>query len=78
MPFPPDLPAEDLPEADNPAHLTPDERRRRVAAILAKGVLRLRSSGQLPQDVPGPDNSSESRQKALEVSATSSPHATRG
>ncbi len=28
---------------DSPAHLTPEQRRREIAAILAKGVLRLRS-----------------------------------
>lgn len=81
MPFSPDLPANGSPEADTPAHLTPDERRRQVAAILAKGVLRLCSSAQqLPdpdQSAPA-DNSSKSRQKALEVSAPPSPHATRG
>lgn len=81
MPLSPDLPADGFPEADGPAHLTPDERRRQVAAILARGVLRLRSSGHLPphsaESTPA-DNSSKSRQKALEVSAPPSPHATRG
>jgi len=56
MPLSPDLPADGSPELDSPAHLTPDERRRQVAAILARGALRLRSSGRLP---------SKSRQKAL-------------
>jgi hypothetical protein len=81
MPLPPDLPADGSPEADSPANLTPEERRRQVAAILARGVLRLRSSGRLPSHpaatVPA-DISSKSRQKALEVSAHTSPHATRG
>lgn len=77
MPLSPDLPAEDLPEADSPAHLTPDERRRQVSAILARGVLRMGRSGRLP---PHPATSapadlpSKSRQKALEVSAPPSPH----
>ena len=30
----------------DPTNLTPDQRRREIAAILAKGVLRLRSIGQ--------------------------------
>lgn len=80
MPFSPDL-ADGDPEADGPAHLTPEERRRQIAAILARGVLRLHSSGQLPPhsaaSTPS-DNSSKFRQKALEVSAPPSPHATRG
>ena len=82
MPLSPDLPADDFPGADSPAHLTPDERRRQVAAILARGVLRLCSSVQLPPEsadsAPAASNSSKSRQKALEVSAPPSPHATRG
>ena len=82
MPLPPDLPADANSEVDSPAHLTPDERRRQVAAILARGVLRLCSSAQLPpesaESAPVAGNSSKSRQKALEVSAPPSPHATRG
>jgi hypothetical protein len=81
MPLSPDLPADDSSEADSPAYLTPDERRRQVAAILARGVLRLRSSGRLPSNPAASapaDLSSKSRQKALEVSAHTSPHATRG
>lgn len=67
---------------DSPAHLTPEERRRQVAAILAKGVLRLCSSAQLGQDsaesADTSDISSESCPKALELFAPTSPHATRG
>ena len=53
------------------AHLTPDQRSRKVASILARGVLRLR---------PAPSESSESRdalkrtQKGLDVSVKSRPH----
>ena len=67
---------------DDPAHLTPDERRRQVAAILARGVLRLRSSAQLGPDPAESEhcaeNSSDPRKKALAESATSWPDATRG
>ena len=66
----------------DPAHLTPDERRRQVATILARGVLRLRSSAQLGPDPaesePCADNSSDPRKKALAVSTTFCPDATRG
>ncbi len=67
---------------DNSAHLIADERRRRIAAILAKGVLRLRSFAQVPHDSaesgPASKKSSEPGGKALEVSATPSLHATQG
>ena len=62
--------------------LNADERRRRIAAILAKGVLRLRSFAQVPHDSaesgPASKKSSEPGGKALEVSATPSLHATQG
>ena len=51
-------------------HLTPDERRREIAAILARGVLRL--SRVAPDDAPDPPK------KPLELSAPSRPHVTRG
>lgn len=59
MPCPPEDP-----------HLTPEARRREVAAIFARGVLRLRHLA--PNDAPDPP------QKPLELSATSRPHVTRG
>ncbi len=67
---------------DDFANPTRERRRREIAAILAKGVLRLRRGTGISPDSAesyGPcHNSSESGQKALEVSATSSPHTTRG
>ena len=63
---------------DDPASLTPDQRRREIAAILAKGVLRLRScaktapvSGEPPAYC---QKSWESLDNCLDLSATSSPH----
>lgn len=57
---------------DDPATMTADERLREVAAILAAGILRLRSRAALPADPgkhSGLKNSPESRQDGLEVSA---------
>lgn len=53
---------------DDPAAMTPDERLRELASILAAGVLRLRSRAALPAD-PGPENLPESGQDCLEVPA---------
>jgi hypothetical protein len=57
---------------DDPAAMTADERLREVAAILAGGILRLRSRAALPTN-PGQDSSPkklpESGQDCLEVSA---------
>jgi hypothetical protein len=55
---------------DDPATMTADERLREVAAILAAGILRLRSRAALPTDpgqVFGPKNLPESGQDCLEV-----------
>ncbi|MCX7702016.1 MAG: hypothetical protein N2039_14160 [Gemmataceae bacterium] len=55
---------------DDPAALTPDERLRAVAAILAAGVLRLRSRAALPTDadqVRAPENLPETGPNCLEV-----------
>jgi len=55
------------------AALTPDERRHEVAAILAAGVLRLTSRLDLApesadnSDADGPEKSSNSAEKALEL-----------
>jgi hypothetical protein len=57
------------PDAD-PACMTPDERLREVAAILAAGILRLRARTALPADPdehPGPENPRETGQDCLEV-----------
>jgi hypothetical protein len=55
----------------DPAAMTADERLHEVAAILAAGILRLRSRAALPTDpdqVSGPKNLPESGQGCLEVS----------
>jgi len=66
------------------AELSPDERRREIAAILAAGILRLTTR---PQAMPehadsAPQNGSEklsdSSQKGLDLSATQSPHVPAG
>ena len=69
-----------MPYASHDSRLTPDQRRREIAAILARGVLRLRDTRQvapklgagLSHDPP------EWPQKGLEVSGTSRPHVDRG
>jgi len=72
-----DLSAVALPKADVP--LAPDERLREVAAILAAGLLRLRTRPQLAatsdmssEHVP-PQESANSAQKALGLPATPRP-----
>ena len=61
----------------DPAAMTPEERRREVAAILAKGVLRLRqsaenASGSRPSRTP--KNTSKSGREALDEGARTSLH----
>ena len=66
------------------AELTPDQRRRELAAILAAGILRLRTRpGSLPEPaMSGPDGaakkSSDSGQKSLAVPGPPSPHGPAG
>ena len=66
---------------DNPAEMTASQRRREIAAILARGVLRLR---QCARTSPGSGESrtgekaSESGQVCLDEGATSSPHVLAG
>jgi len=61
----------------DPADMTPDQRRREVAAILARGVLRLRRSA---ENAPGsrpsrtPEKSSNFRREALDEGARTSLH----
>ena len=61
----------------DPAAMTPHERRQEIAAILAKGVLRLR---QAAQSCPGsrssrtPENPAKQRQNGLDEGARTSPH----
>jgi len=62
---------------DDPAAMTPSERRREIASILARGVLRLRQCRETP---PGSGTSrtvekdSESCRDCLDEGAASSPH----
>ena len=64
------------PTAD-PATMTPQQRRHEIAAILARGVLRLRQAAQAS---PGsrssrtPENLSKQRQNGLDEGAETSPH----
>ena len=58
-------------------HLTPEQRRHEIAAILARGVRRL---SQIPPESAefGLSGAPEWPQKGLEVSGTSRPHVARG
>ena len=62
---------------DDPAKMTPQQRRQEIAAILARGVLRLR---QATQTSPGSrssrtvENLSKQRQNGLDEGAETSPH----
>ena len=61
--------------------LTQDQRRHEIAAILARGILRLHAAGQLAQELAEqapPNDASEPTKKALEVSGTFRPHVTGG
>jgi hypothetical protein len=66
---------------DDPATMTPEQRRREIASILASGVLRLFTSARTN---PASGDSqicrepSEIRQNCLDLSATSSPHVDAG
>jgi len=51
---------------DDPARLTPDERRREIASILAAGILRLRRRTPRPEV---PELAPESRPEGLDVLA---------
>lgn len=75
---PTEQPASIAPDATrDPAAMTPEERRREVAAILARGVLRLRrsaenASGSRPSRTP--KNTSKSGREALDEGARTSLH----
>ncbi len=66
---------------DDTAEMTPPQRRREVAAILARGVLRLRQCNKIP---PGsnpfrtPEKASESDRDCLDGGARTSPHVPAG
>lgn len=66
---------------DDPAEMTPSQRRREIAAILAKGVLRLRQCREsLPDSQPSctAEKDSESRRDCLDEGARISPHVPAG
>ena len=66
---------------EDPAEMTPDQRRREVAAILARGVLRLRRCVQAASDSRESCASKkvlEFGQDCLDEFATSSPHVPAG
>ena len=61
----------------DPATMTPSQRRREIAAILAKGVLRLRQAAQASHGSRSsrtPKNPSKQRQNGLDEGAETSPH----
>jgi hypothetical protein len=61
----------------DPTAMTPEERRREVAAILARGVLRLRRSAEnAPGSSPSrtPENTSKRGREALDEGARTSLH----
>ena len=66
---------------DDPAAMTPDQRRREIAVILARGILRLSTctrSNPVSGESPTCQESSKSLQNCLDPSATSSPHVLAG
>ncbi len=69
-----------LPPSDD-SRLTPDQRRREIAIILARGILRLHGIARpthVSTESTAVEHSPEPAQKDLEVSPTSRPHVTRG
>jgi len=65
----------------DPDDLTPDQRRREIAAILAEGILRLRRVRQVaPEsaDSACPADATEPPKRGLDPCATSRPHVTGG
>jgi hypothetical protein len=68
-----------LPE--DPGRLSPAQRRREIAALLARGTLRLQSVARVARDSApsvAAEHAPEPALKALEVSGTSRPHVTDG
>jgi len=62
---------------DDPAKMTPQQRRQEIAAILARGVLRLRQAAQTSQGSRSSrtvENLSKQRQNGLDEGAETSPH----
>jgi hypothetical protein len=70
-----------MPHSSDAPHLTPEQRRREIAAILAKGILRLHTAGPRASESAvsdRPDDAPEPLEKGLELSAPSRPYVTRG
>ena len=66
---------------EDPAEITPDQRRREIAAILARGVLRLRQCAQdsaISGESRTPEKASESGRDCLDEGAKTSPHVPAG
>ena len=66
---------------EDPAEMTPDQRRREVAAILARGVLRLRQCVQnsaISGESRMPEKASKSCRDSLDEGAKTSPHVPAG
>ncbi len=66
----------DEPIAD-PAAMTPQQRRQEIAAILARGVLRLRQAAQASpcsRSSRTPEKPAKQRQNGLDEGARTSPH----
>ena len=61
----------------DPATMTPQQRRHEIAAILARGVLRLRQAAQTSpcsRSSRTPENHAKQRQNGLDEGAKTSPH----
>jgi len=66
---------------DDPTSMTPSERRHEIAAILARGVLRLRQCAQSSAssgESRRPERTSESARDCLDEGARLSPHVPAG
>ena len=58
--------------------LTPDQRLRETARILARGVLRLRASEHAHGSLIAPEDAPDPPQEGVDVSATTRPHGSAG
>lgn len=69
--------SEPLDDPQNPAAMSPQQRRREISAILARGVLRLRQTAQISPSsstTRTAEESVKSRQNCLDVHAKARPH----
>ncbi len=65
-----------LPSIDDPGRLTPDARRRELAAILARGILRMHLARQREAEMPTPgpaEHAPDPSHKEVDVSGTTRP-----